>query len=57
MRARLPLLSSSRVIRSSLMAINRSSFIHLVTYTIDFSASNNEIYSASVVNIVISRCL
>ena len=41
----------------SLMTMNRSSFIHLVTYIIDFSASNNEIYFVLVINIVTSRCL
>ena len=43
--------------KSSLMAMNRSSFIHLVTYIIDFSAFDNEIYFVLVIDIVTSRCL
>ena len=43
--------------KSPLMVINRSSFIHLMTYIINFPAFDNEIYFVSVMNIVISRCL
>ena len=43
--------------RSSLMIINYNSFIHLMTYTIDFSTFNNKIYLVLVINIVISHYL
>ena len=57
MRARLFLLLLSRVIKLSLIAINRSSFIYLMAYIINFSAFNNKIYLVLVIDIVISRCL
>ena len=43
--------------RLSLMIINRSSFIHLMAHTINFSAFDNKIYLVLVIDIVISHCL
>ena len=41
----------------SLIIMNRSSFIHLIVYIINFSASNNKMYFVLVINIVISHYL
>ena len=43
--------------RLSLITINRSSFIYLIVYIINFSVFNNKIYLILVIDIVISRYL
>ena len=40
-----------------LIIINRSSFIHLIAYIINFSTFDNKIYLVLVINIVTSRYL